>query len=304
VRRTSRLALISVTTLTVAGLTLSLTSPANAALGASSVKKVMAKAESVVPTENRLPVVGGTPAGLPLSYGGGPVEVTSKNYAIFWDPASFSYNPNYPTLVQRFLTDLGGSSIYNTLTEYYGTVNGVKTPIKNVATFGGAYFDTSPFPAGGVTDADLQAEVKKIVTANGLPTGIGNEYLVYTGQGGETVASYCAYHGVTTVNGVTTPYADELYGGQSGCTTPSSPNGNPAADSIINTSSHEIWETITDPNVGDGWVAADGDEGSDQCNFLFGTTDASGADIHINGHPYIVQEEWRNSKQPFGCVMS
>jgi hypothetical protein len=302
VRRTSRLAVIGVTTLAAAGLTLSISPAANASL--SPVKKAMALAGSVAPTENRLPLVGGAPAGLPLSYGGGPVEVTSRNYAIFWDPAGFSYNPSYPTLVQRFLTDLGGSSIYNTLTEYYGTVNGVQTPIKNVATFGGAIFDTSPFPAGGVTDADLQAEVRKVVAANNLPTGIGNEYLVYTGQGGELVSSYCAYHGVVSVNGVTTPYADELYGGQSGCTTPSSPNGNPAADSIINTSSHEIWETITDPNVGDGWVAADGDEGSDQCNFLFGTTDASGADIHINGHPYIVQEEWRNSKAPFGCVMS
>ncbi|MDX6218384.1 MAG: hypothetical protein QOJ48_65 [Frankiales bacterium] len=303
-RRTSRLALVSVTTLAAAALALSITSPANAALGTHPVKKVMALAGSIGPTENRLPLVGGAPAGVPLSYGGGAVEITSRNYAIFWDPASFSYNPSYPTLVQQFLTDLGGSSIFNTLTEYYGTVNGVKTPIKNVSTFGGAIFDTSPFPAGGVTDADLQAEVKKVVAANNLPTGVGNEYLVYTGQGGETVASYCAYHSFVTIGGQNTAYADELYGGQSGCTTPSSPNGNPAADSIINTSSHEIWETITDPNTGDGWVAADGDEGSDECNFLFGPTDASGADIRINGHPYIVQEEWRNSKAPFGCVMS
>ena len=41
--------------------------------------------------------------------------------------------------------------------------------------------------------------------------------------------------------------------------------------------------TITDPMTGDGWVALDGDEGSDQCNFLFGTTDASGADVHLVG---------------------
>jgi hypothetical protein len=260
--------------------------------------------DAVLPTENRLPLVGAAPAGLPLSYGGGAVEVTSTNYAIFWDPARYSYNPTYPTLVQRFLGDVGGSSVYNTLTEYYGTVNGVKTPIRNVVAFGGSTFDTTPFPAGGVTDADLQAAVKRAIAANGWPTGIGNNYIVYTGQGGETAASYCAYHSVVAVNGVTTPYADELYGGQSGCTTPTSPNGNPAADSIINTTSHEVWETITDPNLGDGWTALSGDEGSDECNFMFGTTDAGGADLRVNGHGYIVQQEWRNSKSPFGCVMS
>ena len=306
-RRTSRLAVLGVTSLAAAGLTLSVTAPAHASLTTSPVKKLMAKADQVkdglVPTENRLPLVGGTPAGVPLSYGGGPVQITSKTYAIFWDPAGFSYNPNYPTLVKRFLGEVGGSTIYNTLTEYYGTVNGVKTPIKNQSTFTGSIVDTSPFPAGGVTDAALQAEVTKVVTQNNLPTGFGNLYIVYTGQGGESASSYCAYHSTVTIGGAATPYADELYGGQSGCTVPSSPNNNQPADSIINTTSHELWETITDQNLGDGWVATTGDEGSDECNFLFGTTDAGGADVRLNGHPYIVQEEWSNAKAPFGCTM-
>ncbi|MCU1594469.1 MAG: hypothetical protein JWO12_1861 [Frankiales bacterium] len=293
------------TTLVAGALT---TTPANAAsvrLPSPHVMKTLdAVKDRVLPTENRLPLIGGAPVGLPLSYGGGAVEVTSTNYAIFWDPAQFSYNPTYPTLVKRFLGDLGGSSIFNTVTEYYQTVNGVDQYAKNVSTFGGAFTVTDPFPAGGVTDADLQRVVKEVVAANHLPTGVGNEYLVYTGQGGELANSYCAYHSYVTIAGQNTAYADELYGGQSGCTTPSSPNGNPAADSIINTSSHEIWETITDPNTGDGWTALDGDEGSDQCNFEFGPTDASGADIRINGNPYIVQQEWRNSAAPFGCVMS
>ncbi|MCU1600946.1 MAG: hypothetical protein JWO22_1655, partial [Frankiales bacterium] len=49
---------------------------------------------------------------------------------------------------------------------------------------------------------------------------------------------------------------------------------------------------------------ATGVEVSDECYFLFGTTEASGADIHIYGLGYIVLEELRNSKSPFGCVMS
>ena len=266
-------------------------------------KHVMTTLESTVPTENRLPLIGGAPVGLPLEYGGGQVEVTNRNYAIFWEPPGHASSANYKPLVQRFFSDVGGSALFNTTTQYYQGSGASQVFIKNVSTFGGSYVDTAAFPAGGVTDADLQAEVKKVVALNNWPTGVGNEYFVYTGPGGETVSTYCAYHSWVSINGAPTPYADEPYGGQSGCTVPSSPNGDPAADSIINTSSHELWETITDPMTGDGWVALDGDEGSDQCNFLFGSTDASGADVHWNGHPYIVQEEWDNTAAPFGCTM-
>jgi len=267
-------------------------------------KHVMTTLRSVVPTENRWPVIGGFPVGLPLEYGGGQVEVTNHNFAIFWEPPGHASSASYKPLVQRFFQDVGGSQLFNTTTQYYQDINGTQTNIRNVSSFGGSYVDTAPFPAGGVTDADLQAEVKKIVALNNWPTGVGNEYFVYTGPGGETVSTYCAYHSWVSINGAPTPYADEPYGGQSGCTVPSSPNGDPAADSIINTSSHELWETITDPMTGDGWVALDGDEGSDQCNFLFGSQDAGGADVVLNGHGYLVQQEWRNSAAPFGCVMS
>jgi hypothetical protein len=264
---------------------------------------VMKTLDQLRPTENRLPLIGGAPVGLPLQYGGGAVEVTNRNFAIFWEPPGHASSPTYKPLVQRWFQDVGGSALFDTTTEYYQTVNGVDQHIQNVSTFGGSYVDTDPFPAGGITDAALQAEVKKVVARNGWPVGVGNEYFVYSGPGGEVVSSYCAYHSYVVINGQNTAYADEPYGGQSGCTTPSSPNNDPAADSIINTTSHEQWETITDPNTGDGWVALDGDEGSDECNFLFGTTDAGGADVRLNGHPYIVQEEWSNAKAPFGCTM-
>jgi hypothetical protein len=268
------------------------------------MKTLDAVKDTVLPTENRLPLIGAAPVGLPLQYGGGKVQTTNTTFAIFWEPPGHTSNATYQPLVKQFLSEVGGSPIFNTLTEYYQGSGATKQAITNTSHFGGSTIDTTAFPAGGVTDADLQAAVKRAIAANGWPTGTNNLYLVYTGPGGEAVSSYCAYHGIVNVNGVDTPYADELYGGQSGCTTPTSPNNNPAADSIINTTSHELWEAITDPNLGDGWVALTGDEGSDECNFMFGPTDAGGADIRINGHGYIVQQEWRNSTSPFGCVMS
>lgn len=304
-RRPARLVALAATALTavpllVAGGT-SAASAAPAALPLTGTPHLMRAVTSLNP-ENRLPLVGGAPVGLPLQYGGGPVELTNTNFAIFWEPPGHASSATYKPLITRWFSDVGGSALFSTTTEYYQGSSA--TPIKNVSVFGGSYVDNDPFPAGGITDAVLQAEVQKVVALNGWPTGVGNEYFVYTGPGGEVVSSYCAYHSYVTINGNPTPYADEPYGGQSGCTTPSSPNGDPAADSAINTTSHEQWETITDPLTGNGWVALDGDEGSDQCNFQFGTRDAGGADVRLNGHPYIVQQEWRNSLAPFGCTMT
>jgi hypothetical protein len=52
--------------------------------------------------------------------------------------------------------------------------------------------------------------------------------------------------------------------------------------------SHELMETVTDPSVGNSnyaWLDSSGAEIGDKCNFVFGPTDASGADLHVNGHP-------------------
>jgi hypothetical protein len=307
VRRSSRLALVGSAALSVtAALALTGTPPASAGIGITApapVRHVMKTVEATAEIrEHRLPLVGGFPIGLPLSYHGGDVEITNRNYAIFWEPAGHASSPTYKPLVQRWFSDVGGSALFNTTTEYYQTSQGPQQNVKNVSAFGGSYVDTTAFPSGGITDVDVQAAVNRAIAANNWPTGIGNEFFVYSGPGGEIVSSFCAYHGSFTRNGATVLYADEPYGGQSGCAVPGSPNGDAAADSVINTTSHEQWETITDPV--NAWYALDGDEGSDQCNFLFGTTDAGGADVRINGHGYIVQQEWRNSVAPFGCVMS
>jgi hypothetical protein len=307
VRRTTRTALAAATAVALgSALALTQASPASAGLGltaADPVKHVMRTiGETAELREHRLPLIGGAPVGLPLTYHGGEVELTNRSFAIFWEPAGHASSPTYKPLVQRWFQDVGGSALFDTTTEYYQGSGSAQQYVRNVSSFGGSYVDATPFPAGGITDADVQAAVRRAVTANGWPVGIGNEFFVYSGPGGEIVSSYCAYHGSFTLNGQTALYADEPYGGQSGCTVPSSPNGDPAADSVINTTSHEQWETITDPV--NAWYALDGDEGSDQCNFLFGPTDAGGADVRINGHGYIVQQEWRNSAAPFGCVMS
>jgi len=80
-----------------------------------------------------------------------------------------------------------------------------------------------------------------------------------------------------------------------------SPNGVPDADLEIDVTSHEQFESMTDP-AGDAWFGdLDGEEIADKCAGNYGTLAADGSDVLLNGHPYIVQSEWSNAQG--GCAM-
>jgi hypothetical protein len=254
-----------------------------------------------------------------LQYNGGPVEATgSTNYAIFWEPSLTasvnSVSPTYNALISRFLQDIGGTGLYGVATQYYQTTGGTTQNIANSASFGGSYVDTSIYPGPVLTDAEIQGEVTKAMQANGWTGGVGHEFFVFTAKGEISCAGvecsnaiFCAYHSSFTIGSQEILYANQPYTGTTpvGCNTPTSPNGDLDADSTINVVSHELMETVTDPSVGDSnyaWLDASGSEIGDKCNFVFGSTDSSGADLHANGHPYIVQQEWSN--RAGGCSMS
>ena len=254
-----------------------------------------------------------------LQYNGGPVEAAgSTNYAIFWEPSLTapvnSVSPTYNSLISRFLTDIGGSSLYGVATQYYQVSGGTTQNIVNSSTFGGSYVDTSMYPGPALTDAQIQAEVTKVMAAKGWTGGVGHEFFVFTAKNEVSCAGvecsnavFCAYHSSFVSGSQEILYADQPYTGTTpaGCSTPTSPNGDPDADSTINVVSHELMETVTDPSVGNSnyaWIDSTGQEIGDKCNFTFGATDGAGADLYANGHPYIVQSEWSNRAS--GCSMS
>jgi hypothetical protein len=89
------------------------------------------------------------------------------------------------------------------------------------------------------------------------------------------------------------------------------------ADVEISPLSHEVMESITDPNTFNGWFDAIGNENGDDCAFVFGNgtwTDLGGTpgmfyNQTINGHHYITQEEfsnadWFHTDGAGGCVRS
>ena len=93
--------------------------------------------------------VSGAPVGLPLSYGGGPVQITSKTYAIFWDPGKPALNDfpaSYDTVIGQYFTDVaadstGTQNVYSVGTQYFdknpnGTISDIQTGHKCVRASG------------------------------------------------------------------------------------------------------------------------------------------------------------------------
>ena len=253
------------------------------------------------------PVVGSTfGIGLPLQYGGGPVLVHNHNYVVYWGPST-AFSATYKSLTQRYFNDVAGSDIFHTTEQYYQDT-GVQQNIVNDGDLAGVWSDTSAYPSGDLTEAQIAAEAAHAIAVNGWSATTGHIVFVYTAIGAISEGNgYCAYHGFYNAGSQIVAYAAMVHpNAASGfCLAPTAPSGDDEADAVVSVTSHEHWEAVTDPDIGGGWTAADLDEGSDQCNFIFGSTDAAGADTYMNGHPYILQEQWSNADGLgiIGCTM-
>lgn len=263
---------------------------------------------------------------------GGSVQTgTHHTYAIYWGAPSTFSDSNYQPLINRYFTDVAAASgttsnVYDSDTQYYQIQSGQTTYITYSESFSGSWADTTnptssgcSSTAGGtvacVSDAQVEQEVQKAITANGWTAGQGNEFFVFLGNGISTcdgsscfVSNFCAYHShFTDSAGQTTLYANMPYTGYSlsACGSGAYPNGDPAADSTINVTSHEANETITDM-LGNAWYDRRGYENGDKCAWNFGAilgNNGTGSyNQVINGHDYYMQGEWSNHSS--GCVWS
>ena len=118
-----------------------------------------------------------------LRYHNGAVMHTNRTYAIYWVPSGYSVSSDYESVINQFFTDVATdsgktSNVYYSDTQYYDAGGHVAYS----SAFGAAFVDTNPFPASGcsdtvsqttvcLTDAQLQAEVTRVVNANGWPRG-------------------------------------------------------------------------------------------------------------------------------------
>jgi hypothetical protein len=260
-------------------------------------------------------------AGGPLAYRGGPVMQRAKLYAIFWIPAALQNGGTtgmsvaYQNLQTRLLADYTAHGIDNiNNTQYYQVVGGTATYIQNAAgvilTSG---LDNAPYPASGcsdsatpgncITDAQIQAEIQRVMALKGWTSGPKKMFLLYTSSGEGSCfdavhcayTDYCAYHGFI---GTSPPiiYANMPFGNLSACQNSGqpSPNGDAQADAVMSIASHEI-----------SWFDSSGNENGDLCNFDYGVNTwtslaPNDANQMWNGNFYELQQEWDNHAG--GCV--
>jgi hypothetical protein len=285
-----------------------------------------------------LPALAGADSTTDMTFHGGPIMPTSTTYAIFWLPAGVHYEPpsgsaatdaandaNYMNLITRYFQDVGGSDIYNTTTQYPGS-NGA---IANNSTFGGSVVRTTAYPSAGttadpLTNAELAAEVEAARVAQGWPTGLNAGYFIFTGYTIQScfnasscsTANYCAYHTTYNTGGqpviwANMPDARSLNDPGGSVCDSFSPNGDAYADVVVNVTSHEHLEMVTDPQLNAWYDNVDGlaGENADKCAYTYGVVNDVDANIYMNGNPYRLQREWSNEVSDgvtafSGCVMS
>jgi hypothetical protein len=263
-----------------------------------------------------------------LSYHGGPIMTGVTLYAIFWVPAKLqngnptSLTAKYESVAKQFLADYPYHGIANNSTQYYSTKSGINTYFVGIGGLAGSVVDTDPYPASGctdgvtgtncITDAQLQAEISKVLTAQKWTPGLNKMFIVFTsiGEGScfnSTSSScaytqYCAYHGYFGSTNSPTIYANMPYANPTYCYDPAThqhdPSGDIPSDANVNVTSHEITEANTDPELNAWWDSANGEEIGDLCAWNFGGTtgdwDGGLADQSWNGHYYDLQLEYDN----------
>jgi carboxypeptidase family protein len=259
----------------------------------------------------------------------GSVVNNLKAFLIFWLPNGYTFEPNgsssrYEHLMDQYFQDVGGTSFYNILTQYYATTTG---PIHNDVTFEGSYVDTHPYPRAGtishpLLDSDIQDEITRVLEQKYGTSILDPNQVVFlftgydiqecagsTGDDGCTFrhnveGDFCAYHDFSLFGGYTYAYIPDIASCQYLPTT-ASPNRDHAADAIISIVSHEQFEAVSDPDVKQGWYDGTTYEGemADMCVNSYGHLGSDGGNVTlVNGHRYILQEEWSLHDQQ--CVLS
>jgi hypothetical protein len=260
-----------------------------------------------------------------LYHGGEIMYPYAFIYTIFWAPSRLQngggtgYSPKYSYIQFYMSAYFAGHALQNIATQYYQTSGNTTNYIQNAGGISGIYVDNAPYPASGctdsatpgncITDAQIRAEIAKVMAINGWTGGINKIFLLFTSSGEGSCfdststscayTQYCAYHSYYFSGSTPVIYANQPYANQSACHVPGQtmPNGD-VGDLAASTASHEIMESITDPLLRT-WFDSSGNEIGDLCNFVFGGNSWNGPSAAgnqmWNGFVFELQQEWDNN---------
>lgn len=273
---------------------------------------------------------GGPRAPGDLDYHGGAVVTSMRSHLIYVNLPSSTACSTVATCwgnPHGFLRDYGQSNMIHIVDQYTNAAgNGRYTVSEHSVEVN--YPDPQD-PRNPYTDNDILNIVHAVVIArgedDGVATGYDNQYHVFLVPGQDecfdstfTVCyspdnansfAFCAYHGSADFQDIGhVLYSVEPFVNVPGCSVrPDAPNGQ-LIDSTNNTLSHELTETITDPD-GTAWYNTDdvgfsGQEIGDECSFDERFPDAHGvvsnyfdpSNVTLNGKAYAIQPEYNNAQ--------
>ncbi len=255
-----------------------------------------------------------------LEYLGGAVVVSMQSHAIYLHPnggctiAGCWGNP------EGFLRDYGKSDMIHIVDQYTGSDDDNRYTVAAKNNNLNYVPPSKPF-----TDNDMLAIVHAVVLFNAddhrYATGYTNEYHVFLPPGQDECFDstysvcyspdnpptffFCAYHGSADFKDIGhVLYSVEPFQNVPGCSSRAgTPNG-ALVDSTNNVLSHELTETITDPD-GSAWInildnGLFGQEIGDECSFLqlnasFVPIAFDPSNVTLNGKPYAIQPEYNNA---------
>ena len=260
-----------------------------------------------------------------LVYNGGVsgigVETAPRVYLILWGSQWNGGDPSgEATILNDFLSNVGGSSWLNSVTQYcQGVASGTEfcnggsgTAAGNQAgMFQGVWYDTgSPAPSRP-HQSDLAAEAVRAAAYFGN-TGAGSndsaQYVIATASRDNPQGfgrQYCAWHSYTSSTYGNVAYTNLPYITDAGASCGAGFNNLGAKAGITIVEGHELGETITDQFPAGGWLDSGSAENGDKCAWISSGQGAA-ASVSLNGVYYPVQSLWSNAfnNNGGGCVLS
>lgn len=228
-----------------------------------------------------------------LTYGGGPLLTAVEVYTIFWGAAwLLPAQSGLPPQLNQFFDFIVTSPLLDLLAQY--SVPG--QTIGHGSRIGTSTITTSE-PGGGslqVTDAQIQQALQGWIANGTIPQASSNTlYFVYLPpgvtasdpQGEVSCQRMCGYHWFIAGANPQVFYAAVPFLDCDGCLGPLT-----QIEAFTSTSSHELSEAITDPQLWTGW--------NDNLNGEIGDICAWQTQV-LNG--YTVQQEWSN--QASACMV-
>jgi hypothetical protein len=254
-----------------------------------------------------------------VTYQGGPKVQYAVSHPVYLNPgwectiASCWGDP------ERFLDSVGESDFIHILDQYVGLQGNHRYTLGHRAVLTGA------LPSTPLSESDLVAILHAVVARTGAG-GYGNIYHLFLPPGVDTCFDapynnecyspdnpatfvFCAYHDSVTYTdlGHVLFTVEPWQGAASGCG--DSPVGAPNSqliDSTDDTLSHELFETISDPDGTAWWNATNlslyGNEMADECLFFGQDNYFVEPTFPIDGHLYRVQSEYSDEKH--ACAIS